>query len=112
MEIEVRKYLYDIQQACRLILDFTQGQTFTAYQSNPMMKSAVERQFITVGKVLNKAVQKAPSLTEQVSDVRKIIDFRNILTHGYTNVSDAVVWDILATNLPKLVQEVDSLLNQ
>jgi uncharacterized protein with HEPN domain len=95
-----------------LILDFTQGKTFTGYQSNPMMKSAVERQFITVGEALNKAVQKAPSLTEQVSDVRKIIDFRNILTHGYTNVSDAVVWDILANNLPKLVQEVDSLLNQ
>ncbi|MEM9121042.1 MAG: hypothetical protein AAGD09_24630 [Cyanobacteria bacterium P01_F01_bin.56] len=43
MEIEVRKYLYDIQPACRLIIDFTQGQTFAGYQGNPMMKSAVER---------------------------------------------------------------------
>jgi uncharacterized protein with HEPN domain len=46
MEIEIRKYLYDIQQACQLIHEFTDGQTFEGYQSNPMLKSAVERQFI------------------------------------------------------------------
>jgi uncharacterized protein with HEPN domain len=112
MEIETRKYLYDIQQACRLIIDFTQGQTFESYRNNSMMRSAVERQFITIGEALNKAIQKAPNLNEHISDVRKIIDFRNILTHGYTNISDAVVWDILQTNLPKLTQEIDCLLNQ
>ncbi|MEM9121041.1 MAG: HepT-like ribonuclease domain-containing protein [Cyanobacteria bacterium P01_F01_bin.56] len=58
---------------------------------------------MTVGEALNKAVQKSPSLNEHISDVRKIVDFRNILTDGYTNISDAVVWDILTTNLPRLV---------
>jgi uncharacterized protein with HEPN domain len=51
-------------------------------------------------------------LDGQISDSRKIIDFRNLLTHGYTNISDAVVWDILQTNLPTLLQEVDRLLEQ
>jgi uncharacterized protein with HEPN domain len=46
MEIEIRKYLYDIQQACQLIGEFTDGQTFERYQSDSLLKSAVERQFI------------------------------------------------------------------
>lgn len=112
MEIEIRKYLYDIQQAGQLITDFTQGQTYESYQANLMMKSAVERQFITIGEALNKAAQRDASLNDQISDVRKIVDFRNVLTHGYTNIADAVVWDILQTNLPRLLQDVASLLDQ
>ncbi|RZM82155.1 HepT-like ribonuclease domain-containing protein [Leptolyngbya iicbica] len=112
MEIEVRKYLYDIQQAGQLITDFTQGQTYASYRANPMMKSAVERQFITIGEALNKAVKRDVSLNEQISDIRKIVDFRNILTHGYTNIADVVVWDILQTSLPRLLQEVEPLLHQ
>jgi uncharacterized protein with HEPN domain len=112
MEIKTRKYLYDIQQACQLIIQFTQVCDFESYQVNPMLKSAVERQFITIGEALNKAIQSSPDLDGQISDSRKIIDFRNLLTHGYTNISDAVVWDILQTNLPTLLQEVDRLLEQ
>lgn len=110
MELEIRKYLYDVQQASQLIIDFTQGETFESYQTNPLIKSAVERQFITIGEALNKAIQRFPTLIDQVSNVRKIVDFRNVLTHGYTNISDAVVWDVLQTNLPQLMREVDQLL--
>ena len=112
MELEIQKYLYDVQQASQLIIDFTQGQTFESYQTNPMLKSAVERQFITIGEALSKAIRRAPDLSEQVSDIRKIIDFRNVLTHGYTNISDAVVWDILQTSLPTLIQQVNQLLEE
>lgn len=112
MEVRILKYLYDIQQACQLITYFAKAQNFESYQVNPMLKSAVERQFITIGEALNKAIQSSPDLDGQISNGRKIIDFRNLLTHGYTNISDAVVWDILQTNLPTLIQEVDQLLEQ
>lgn len=110
MEIEIRKYLYDIQQACQLICEFTDGQTFERYQANSMLKSAVERQFITIGEALNQAVKRSPALGSQISDVRKIVDFRNVLTHGYTSISDAVVWDIIQTSLPRLTSEIHQLL--
>lgn len=112
MELEIRKYLFDIQQASQMITNFTRGETFENYQTNPMLKSAVERQFITVGEALSKAIKRSPDLTERISNTRKIIDFRNVLTHGYTNISDAVVWDILQTNLPVLMQEVGHLLKE
>ena len=111
MDIEIRKYLYDIQQACQLIEEFINGQDFGSYQSNVMLKSAVERQCITVGEALNQVLKRSPELNSQISDARQIVDFRNVLTHGYASISDTVVWDILQTKLPILSNEVDSLLN-
>ena len=111
MEIEIQKYLYDIQKACEFIHEFTDGQNFEDYRNNRLLKSAVERQFITIGEALNQAVKRNPDLVSYISNIRKIIDFRNLLTHQYGAVSDAVVWDIVQTNLPKLMDEVTQLLS-
>ena len=62
MDIEIRKYLYNIQQACQLIEEFISGQDFNSYQSNMMLKSAVERQCITVGEALNQVLNSPTCL--------------------------------------------------
>lgn len=50
-------------------------------------------------------------LLERISEYRRIIAFRNILIHGYADVEDRLVWDVVETMLPVLRREVDSLLN-
>lgn len=110
MDLEVQKYLYDIQQACQLINQFVADQSFEGYRANEMIRSAVERQFITVGEALNQAVRRSPDLEQHIADARKIVDFRNLLTHSYGVVSDAVVWDIIQTSLPQLIRDVDQLM--
>ena len=45
MRHETGKYLYDIQQACDLLIEFTTGKTFADYERSAMLRSAVERQF-------------------------------------------------------------------
>jgi len=67
MNIEVRKYLYDIQQACQLIEEFISRQDFDSYQSNVMLRSAVERQCITVGEALNQVLKRSPKLNTQAT---------------------------------------------
>lgn len=111
MEIESKKYLFDIQQACQLITEFTNGQEFEAYQMNAMMRSAVERQFITIGEALTKLLKREPDFEAAITAARKIVDFRNVLTHGYTSISNQVVWDIVQSDLPRLQQEVNQLLS-
>jgi len=40
------------------------------------------------------------------------VAFRNILIHGYADVDDRVVWDVVETKLPVLRQEVEAILSE
>ena len=45
MRLEARKYLYDVKQAADLLLHFSHGKTFADFTTDPLLRSAVERQF-------------------------------------------------------------------
>ena len=50
------------------------------------------------------------SFVNCITDHRRIIAFRNILIHGYTDVDDRLVWDIVTTKLPLFRNEIQALL--
>ena len=111
MRLEVKKYLYDIQQAMNLIVQFCTNKTLADYQQEPMLQSAVERQFEIIGEALNRLFKIAPEVAGQISEYRRIIAFRNILIHGYADVDDRVVWGVIETDLPKLHTQVEMLIS-
>jgi uncharacterized protein with HEPN domain len=110
MRREIRKYLFDIVQACELLEQFTSGKAFTDYAADPMLRSAVERQFEIIGEALNQAIRLDPSLSGQITRTGRIIAFRNRLIHGYASVADDLVWGVIETSLPLLHREVAALL--
>jgi len=112
MQDSAKKYLFDIQAACRLIQQFTQGKTLEIYQADPLLRSGVERQFITIGEALNQLLRLEPGLSGSITAHRRIIAFRNYLIHGYPDISDDIVWGIIETNFPTLQEEVNRLLEQ
>jgi len=102
MRLEAHKYLFDMQQAAEHIARFTAGRTFEDYAADPMLRSAVERQFEILGEALGKLGKLDPELAGRISDHRRIIAFRNILIHGYDAILDEVVWGVVETQLPTL----------
>jgi uncharacterized protein with HEPN domain len=108
--LEVRKYLYDIREAGRLILDFIEGKSFDDYGSDPLLRSAVERQFEIIGEALGNLLRLTPELSERISYSPRIIAFRNRLIHGYASVSNELVWGIVESHLPTLMAETQALL--
>jgi len=110
MQLEAKKLLEDVRQACEEILVFTDGKTFQDYKQDRLLRSGVERQFEIIGEALNRLVKTDPDVVNQVSYYKRIISFRNILIHGYDLVEDAVVWDVVAKDLPLLNSQVVKLL--
>lgn len=110
MRLEARKYLYDIQQAAARISEFTKGKRFEDYQTEAILRAAVERQFEIIGEALVRLARLDKDVVARISEHRRIIAFRNILIHGYADVDDRLVWDVVQSKLPLLLREVEGLL--
>ena len=106
---DVRKFLHDIKTASDLIEEFVRGKTIDDYLADPMLRSAVERQFEIIGEALNQSSRVDTGLLDRITDARRIVAFRNRLIHGYSSVSDEVVWGIVEASLPRLSAEVAAL---
>ncbi len=112
MQLEAKKFLYDIQQAAKLLDEFARNKTIDDYIEEAMLRSAVERQFEIIGEALGQLAKIDPGVAKQVTGYQRIIAFRNILIHGYAQVDAYVVWDVLQENLPVLKNEVVQLLSE
>ncbi len=38
-QLDIRKYLFDINEVCKLLIEFTAGETFSDYSADPMLRS-------------------------------------------------------------------------
>lgn len=110
MPRDVRKYLFDILQACESLQQFAKEKTFSDYNADAFLRSAVERQFEIIGEALNQALREDSDLEAHISNAGQIIAFRNQLIHGYASVAHDTVWGILEGKLPILQKEVQNLL--
>jgi uncharacterized protein with HEPN domain len=105
-------YLYDIVQAAANLQEFIQGRTLEDYAQSLLLRSAVERQFITIGEALHRALRMAPELERRISNAQRVIGFRNRLIHGYALTDDDIVRNALQVDLPVLRREVSAWLDE
>lgn len=110
MQLEAKKYLFDIKQSADLLLRFSRGKTFAEFTADPLLRSAIERQFEIIGEALNQLSRIDPETASAISEHRRIIAFRNILIHGYAEIDHRLVWGILEGKLPELHRQVETLL--
>jgi uncharacterized protein with HEPN domain len=112
MQRDPRAYLSDILEAAAAIQDATSTIDEAGYIQSRLIRSAVEREFIIIGEALKVIAQRDSELFAAIPEGRQIIDFRNLLTHEYLNVSDPVVWGAIQTDLPVLIEHCSQLLHK
>ena len=110
MHRDPRVWLADIEQAGADIESFTEGLDAGAYAADARTQGAVERKFEIVGEALNRLHKARPDLTERIPGMRGMIDFRNLLAHGYDRVTPERVWKYVKSDLPDLRRTVQALL--
>ena len=110
MQPEAGKYLYDIQEACQKLTEFTQDRTLEDYLGDAFLRSAVERQFEIIGEALSQLKKIDPATAATIHEHRRIIAFCNVLIHGYASIEHETVWGVVQNDLPKLTRQVVELL--
>ena len=112
MPRDPRAYLADILESCDAIDAAIRNLDLNAYRENRLVRSSVEREFIIIGEAMAALARVAPGTFETNTRARRIVDFRNQLTHEYPTVDDAVVWAIAETDVPVLRRERAEILNR
>lgn len=82
-----RTYLWDAIEASSHALDFSREKTREDYAEDLLLRSGVERQLTIVG-------------------------FRNVLVHGYRELDDDIVWQVVTDKLPALHRVLRALLDE
>ena len=109
-QLERKSRLWHIDHAASMILEFIEGRSFDDYESDSLIRSAVERQLITVGEALRRAVEVDPEIAVHITNSPQIIACRNFLVHNYPRIDSNEIWRIVTDDLPLLVTEVRALL--
>lgn len=111
MQDDVLKYLDDILFSLdRIDHHLKDISSFTDFKNSWTVYDAVERRLAIIGE----AVWQIDKINKGISitDKRKIIGFRHILTHDYDMVSPDIIWKIIQTNLPVLREEATNYLKK
>ena len=111
MDNSQKKFLKDIFDCiCQIESYLGDSKQYAKYDSSPLLQDAVERNIITIGEAMNALLKLSPEIS--ISNSRRIVDARNKLTHGYDEIENVQVWNIIINHLPKLKSEVEKLLNE
>ena len=104
------KLLWDALQAAQRAARFVSGKTWADYESDELLRPAVERQFEIMGEALSRLSKVDPATALQVDDLPRVVAFRNLLIHGYASVDHKIVWGVLQGSLPALQTTLHDLL--
>jgi uncharacterized protein with HEPN domain len=110
MPRDARAYLADIIESCDAIAVAVRGLDLAGYEGNRLVRSSVEREFIIIGEAAAALGRVAPEAFDAITRARRIVDFRNQLTHEYPTVDDALVWAIVEHDVPVLRRECAALI--
>lgn len=111
MQNEILKYLEDIDfSISRIDFHIKPIKSFQEFKDAWTIYDAVERRLAIIGEAVWQIdkIDKDFSLT----DKKKIIGFRHILTHDYDLISPDIIWKIIENSLPVLKQEVANYLKK
>jgi uncharacterized protein with HEPN domain len=101
-------WLWDMLEASRAIQQFVTLKTFADYESDLLLRSAVERQLEIIGEA---ARHISTELQVQHPEIpwRQIIAQRHVLAHDYGEVRHDLIWRVATVHIPELIAWVEPL---
>ncbi len=109
MQLEIKKYLFDIRESIESIEKYHgDKRDLNIYLADKMLRRAIEREFEIIGEAMSRIEKLDPFI--EISSKRQIISMRNRVIHGYDKIDNEIIWGTIVRHLPALKIEIDNLL--
>jgi len=101
--------LWDMLKAAKEIVQFVEGVKYTEFQSNKMLRYAVERQVLVIGEAAKRISVVFKNIYPQIPWTA-IVGQRNILAHEYGEVLIERIWRVSTVFVPELIKLLTPLI--
>ncbi len=102
-------YVWDMLDAAKAVSVFTAGRTFHDFQTDRMLRNAVERNMEIIGEAANRISEDFQKSYPEIP-WRNIIGQRNILIHEYGEIKNERIWVVATERIPELIALLEPLL--
>jgi uncharacterized protein with HEPN domain len=109
MQSRDRQSLEDMLRAARKILDYARDTTRETLPAVPMRLDAVLYEIVVLGEAARRLSQEVRASHPNVP-WRDIIGMRSIVSHGYDQIDDDELWQVIFRDLPQLIDRLETLL--
>jgi uncharacterized protein with HEPN domain len=108
---DVKVYLEDMINSIDKIFEYTDNISFDEFKDNSMIFDAVVRRLEILGEAANQIKKYDINFYQKHSNIewREIIDFRNILIHGYFGIIEEIVWNVIKNRLKNLQDNLKAI---
>jgi uncharacterized protein with HEPN domain len=101
-------YVQDILDACRKVVLLAEGMDLSTFSADWRSRDAILHNLEIIGEAVKRL---PPELTSDSSiPWRRIAGFRDVLAHAYFSVDDAIVWNVVQQEIPRLTLVVEKML--
>ena len=104
-------YLHHMLDAANRAVQYTAGRTRDDLASDDLLALAVVRLIEILGEAARNVSEDIKVRHSQVP-WRQVISTRNRLIHGYFDVDLDILWAIIENDLPKLVPQLEDILDE
>ena len=103
-------YIQDMIEFSEKVLSYTDGMDQDAFVADGRTYDATLRNLELIGEAATHIPNEVRAAHPEIQ-WRRIIGTRNRVAHGYLGLDDDVIWDIIRTDIPKLLPALRNLLD-
>ncbi len=100
--------LWDMLKAATEIVQFVEGVKYAEFQSNKILRYAIERQILVIGEAAKRVSAAFKDSYPQIPWTA-IIGQRNILAHEYGEILVERIWRVSTVFVPELIKSLTPL---
>ncbi|MEI6290510.1 MAG: HepT-like ribonuclease domain-containing protein [Chloroflexota bacterium] len=104
-------YIWDMREETRQIAVFIKGIPYEKFIKNNLIRYAVERSLMIIGEAANHVSETYQEKHPEIN-WRQIIGLRNVLAHEYGEIKIDRIWSSAAIYVPKLLVELEKLIQE